>query len=316
MPRFNLYAMLALCAVLLNPTALASQASDILVAVVPPLSKAEVKSIMTASQHWNGHRSENFSFQPMVGTSEQIIRAAKLKNMKILVAPSERSAGICPTLLRHGFTCRGMKQNNKIMFMSKTHALTQFTELFENPDALHRVAVVVPPTVLLASFLKWSGVPENQIAHLLSSQRGFDYAYRALFPHGAETLWCSTASAALAALTAGKAAAILAESSGIDFSIYADRDVSNLGAMRIWESDNVGIPGSNIVWFDLTDKDSSINAQEPVQYGYEHFDFLEDTREDFAWRTAADRAFEKLMMSRYATPMPDADCLVHISAHP
>jgi len=154
------------------------------------------------------------------------------------------------------------------------------------------------------------------LAHLLSSQRGFDYAYRALFPHGAETLWCSTASAALTALTAGKAAAILAESSGIDFSIYADRDVSNLGAMRIWESDNVGIPGSNIVWFDLTDKDSSINAQEPVQYGYEHFDFLEDTREDFAWRTAADRAFEKLMMSRYATPMPDADCLVHISAHP
>lgn len=264
----------------------------IVIGVAEQLDEADV--IETAL---SGHFTKNLGVKlRTVGirlSADGDLAAAKGSNgANVIVGPAKLVAAICKIRLRARMPCNAIVKSQRIALLAPEEAMiTELTDIFKRPELLGDTAIVWPPTTLMGEYLHWSGVPAKQIPDLLSSKRGFQYAFDALFA-GTDTLvWCQTAKAATQAVLSGTARSVITNASDV-FEIWESlTKATDQIDLKVWVGTHLAIAWPDTAWIILGDGERHRFRDFALNHGFQPFDIPNPVRGDDAWHAALETAF-------------------------
>jgi hypothetical protein len=221
---------------------------------------------------------------------QTVIEAALAQGANFIVVPWANLTSTCAALARLNSPCKPMVELDKPALVARADTVTDLAELFEDRRLLRGTAIIWPPTDLLGSFLKWSGVPENQVPDVLSTERGFFYAFNNLFIPGQPQIWCPSVEAAVVALNTGK----------VDVVIGASHQVANIlnraqarTGLHTVANQTLAFKPSRGAWIALQEKLPRSDIKAVIDTSYQTAPKWQSDRADTIWRAALERAFDK-----------------------
>ena len=218
------------------------------------------------------------------------IEAALAQGADFIVVPSANLTSTCAALVSLDRPCKPMVELDKPALVAKADTVTDLAELFENRRLLQGTAIIWPPTDLLGSFLKWSGVPENQVPDVLSTERGFSYAFKSLFIPGQPQIWCPSVEAAVVALNIGKVDVVIGASHQVANILNSAQARTDLHTVT---NQTLAFRPSRGAWIALQEKLPRSYIKAVIDTSYQTAPKWQSDRADTIWRAALERAFDK-----------------------
>lgn len=287
--RSSVFAMLCLLFALPSSPALSGEIALLTLAFTDavPEGLVETSRVMT---HVRTKGNVTGGGLDPASSPQAVIEATLSQGADFIVVPWANLTSTCAALAGQNSPCKPMVELDKPALVAGADAVTDLAELFEDRRLLRGTAIIWPPTDLLGSFLKWSGVPENQVPDVLSTERGFSYAFNNLFIPGQHQIWCPSVEAAAAALNTGK----------VDAVIGASHQVANIlnGAqartdLRIVANQTLAFKPARVAWIALQEKLPPNNFKAVIDPSYQTAPKWQSDRADTIWRTAIERVFDK-----------------------
>ena len=220
---------------------------------------------------------------------QTVIQTALAQGANFIVVPWANLTSTCDALVKLNIPCKPMVELDKPALVARADTVTDLAELFKDRRLLQGTAIIWPPIDLIGSFLKWSGVPENQVPDVLSTERGFSYAFNNLFIPGHPQIWCPSIEAAVLALNAGK----------VDVVIGAAHQIANIlnGAqartdLHTVANQTLAFKPSRGAWISLQEKLPRSYIRAIIDKNYQAAPKWQPDRADTIWRATLEQAFD------------------------
>jgi hypothetical protein len=291
MQRFSPSALAVLCllSALRSSPALSGEVASLTLAITDAVPEGLVETNRVLA-HVRTQGNITVEGLHPASSPQTVIETALAQGANFIVVPWAKLTSTCAALAELNIPCKPMVELDKPALVARADTVTDLAELFDDRRLLQGTAIIWPPTDLMGSFLKWSGVPENQVPDVLSTERGFSYAFNNLFIPGHPQIWCPSIEAAVVALNSGK----------VDVVIGAAHQIANIlnGAeartdLHTIANQTLAFKPSRGAWISLQEKLPRSYITAVIDTSYQTTPKWQSDRADTIWRAALERAFDK-----------------------
>ena len=286
--RPSALAVPCLLSVLLSYPALSGEIASSTLAIMDAVPESLVEANRVVAQI-QAQRSATVKSLDLASSPQAVIKAALAQSADFIVVPWANLTSTCAALVSLNRPCKPMVELDKPALVARANTVTDLAKLFEDRRLLQNTAIIWPPIDLLGSFLKWSGVPESQIPDVISTERGFSYAFKNLFIPGQFQIWCPSVEAAAVALNTGKVDAIIGTSYQIAYILNGAQAQTNL---RTVANQMLAFKSSRGAWIALQETIPHRDIRAAIDTNYQTAPRWQSDRADTIWRAAVERAFE------------------------
>ena len=291
MQRFSPSALTVLC--MLSALHSSPALSDEIASLTLAITDAVPKGLVETSRVFAHVRTQgNVTVEGLhpASSPQTVIETALAQGANFIVVPWANLTSTCAALAKLNIPCKPMVELDKPALVARANTVTDLAELFEDRRLLQGTAIIWPPTDIMGSFLKWSGVPENQVPDVLSTERGFSYAFNNLFIPGQPQIWCPSVEAAIVALNTDKVEVVIGAAHQIANILNGAQARTDLHTVA---NQTLAFKPSRGAWISLQEKFPSSYIRAMIDTSYQTAPKWQSDRADTIWRATLERAFNK-----------------------